>query len=229
MMRKLLSAITLTITTLMVVSNAGAANALIIFNDQADWEDAVSGFTITTEDFDSADSQLLRNGTIALSTGVVVEGQAPNSFAAGSITSGFEAFSGGQILQGDFDPGDAFIISFPEPTIGFGFDYLDVDLGGVKVTGLFDGDNTTDTVDVPFGVDASAPVADFFGILADTPVSEFTLSLTGDDSETWDLDNLSFAVAEEPAAAVFEPSAVVALGLLGLGCLRYKRVLVRKV
>ncbi len=187
------------------------ADAFTMFTSRSTWEDAASTFSMTTEHFDAAEFQLLQDGdTVTLPTDITVTAQAPTSFMAGSITSGSGVFTEGNVLLGDLDPGDALIISLPQPSLGFGFDYSDVDQGGVKLTALLNGDNEPDVVYVPLGVDASEPTADFFGILADRPLTTFTLSLAGDSLETWDLDNLSIT-------AVPEPSAVIALNLLGLG------------
>lgn len=196
--------------SVITTGTVSTADAFTTFTSRSTWEDAVAT-SIITEPFDAAEFQLLQDGdTVTLPTGITLTAQAPTSFAAGSITSGSGVFKG-NILLGDLDPGDALTISLPQPSLGFGFDYADVDQGGVKLTALLNGDNKPDVVDVPLGVDASKPTADFFGILADRPLTTFTFSLADEPLETWDLDNISIA---EP---VPEPSAAIALSLLGLG------------
>lgn len=197
--------------SVITIGTVNTADAFTMFTSRSSWEDAASTFSMITEHFDAAEFQLLQDGdTVTLPTDITVTAQAPTSFVAGSITSGSGLFTEGNILLGDLDPGDALVISLPQPSLGFGFDYTDVDQGGVKLTALLNGDNELDVVYVPLGVDASEPTVDFFGILADRPLTTFTLSLAGDQLETWDLDNLSIT-------AVPEPSAVIALNLLGLG------------
>lgn len=214
--------------SLVAIANGGVAHAFTVFSDRRMWSEAVSAFTITMETFDAADTQLLQDGdSVILPTGIELEAKAPSSFAAGSITSGFDAFADGNTVLSDLDPDDALTFSFPQPIVGFGFDYLDVDLNGVQIVGLFSGGSVTDSVEVPIGNDARSPTADFFGILADTPLSTFTLQLASEDGvEVWNLDNLSVAV-QEPAATIAEPTSVAALGLLmitGLSSRLLKRV-----
>jgi len=219
MLLRSLATVWLTGISLVAVADRGAVQALTLFSDRTTWSEAVSPFTITTETFDTTDTRLLQDGdVVTLPTGINLEAQAPNSFAAGSITSGFGAFADGNILLSSFDPEDAITFSFPQPVVGIGFDYLDVDLGGVQLVGFLSNENLADVIEVPMGNDASFSTADFFGILAGTPFTAFTLQLASNDisdvsSETWDLDNLSFA-AQESAVAVAEPSSMVALSLL---------------
>ena len=211
--------------SIMAIGSVAPTHAFTTFTSRDAWEDAVFDFSIITESFDAAEFQLLQDGdTVTLPTGITLTAQAPTSFSAGSITSGSGVFAGGNSLLGDLDPGDALIISLPQSSLGIGFDYIDVDLDGVTLTALLDGDDELDAVDVPLGADASAPSADFFGILADRPLTTFTLSLAGDSLETWDLDNLSIATEETDAKPVPEPNAAIALGLLGLGIAGNRRV-----
>jgi hypothetical protein len=222
----------LTGVSLVAIADRGVVHALTVFSDRTIWNQAVSSFTVTTETFDAADTRLLQDGdVVTLPTGINLEAQAAKLFAAGSITSGFDAFADGNIVLSDFDPEDTLTFSFPQPVVAIGFDYLDIDLGGVQIAGLFSSENIADVLEVPKGSDASAPTADFFGILADTPLTAFTLQLMSNDvsdisSETWDLDNLSFAT-HKPAVAVAEPSGVVALGLLAVNSL--SRQLLKRV
>ncbi len=211
----------LTNALLLVINSIGTAYAFSLFDKRSDWEQAVSAFTVVIEDFDATESQLLQDGDIvSLSSGITLAAQAPDSFAVGSITSGFDAFESGQILLGSFDPGDALILSFAKPAIAIGFDYLDINRGGVQMSGLLNSGAAIDRVDVPRGEDAGALVPGFFGIVLDAPVSQVTFSLAmADSSEVWDLDRFSFAITHDDGVDVSEPSLAIALLSLTLGSL----------
>ncbi len=202
---------------------AAPAAAFQIYTVRADWEAALAGALIVSDDF----ANEIPNATsITFDSGVVSTGSPATAVVRNNVDPGLSQYTG--VLDAGTGPDDYFNTitwTFPVPVIGFGGVWdSPASSKGLTITGNFDGlgDQT-----ISLHTEMAGAVTGFLGIVGDAPFSVVTLSeeglaLSNLEYEAFDLLDLSFAAAP---TAVREPAtlALLGAGLAGLGLLRRRR------
>jgi hypothetical protein len=189
--------------SLILVPTIGAA-ATINSVDRAAFQAAVSGGTITGQNFDS-----IANGTILTTLGGVTFGASlgsplvTNSFLTTTSPNGL-----GSTSIGFFQPTELATFAFLNPITAFAIDVNTfATINGAYTATL----NTGDVVLSLFEVFPGAITGQFIGFVSDTPFSNVTIAATSGFSYT--LDTLAFGSA---AALPAVPGPIAGAGLPGL-------------
>jgi hypothetical protein len=200
-------------TATLLLSVVSSANAYDVYTNRADWEAAIAGsmpnpwYTITTDTFSNP---IASAQSITLDSGIVSTNSAPpilpNSFnnnSVGIVNPGVDVYDNASgTLPG---ASDTITWAFPSPYVwAFGADFFRVD--DLTLTGNFDGTgNQTISINTAIGGEDG-----FLGVVG---MAEFDSVVFGNNTTTVDgfsVDNASFATKHVP-----EPSAVVALAMVG--------------
>jgi len=188
---------------------SGLVNALTVYTDKTDWENALSGAIVITEDFED---QTMANGLTSYTTfdGTFVTFQSNNL-----VSPPLPTFNDTQVFEELADGLGTTEWSFSSPFIAFGGNW-DLFTPAGPGTGLaisIDGIIQSQIV-IP-----NTYAGEFWGFIADSPFSKVELlkpsAISG--SELYHLDNMVFATA------VPLPAAIWLLGLGVIGLFGYKK------
>lgn len=203
----------LAVATLGVAVLTPAANAFNVFTSRAAWEAAIAGATITTDPFDN---DIAQAQSITLDSGIISTNSDPVGFDDNSVSGGVynNATDGNGSTAAETVTWD-----FPEAIFAYGADFIGVEDGELTLTGNFDGTgDQTLTVSTEIG-----GANGFLGIVGEATFSSIVFGNNAITDNIFNIDNASFGVQAESQSTP-EPSAVIALGLFGLGLGISKRV-----
>lgn len=179
-----------------------AASAVTVYTNRSAWESAVGA--AFTEDFsDAVAPPVIVDGTVVdLSNGVTMTGVGAGGLAFLG-TGGSPAFPTKHV-ETDFETiNTKLVFDFPEPILGFGFDYAAADVNAVWITSPAFGAFAAPT-------NPSETVPAFIGVTSVDPFSSFAIADAAAD-QAWYMDNLSYQVVPEPA---FPVAVLIALSLM---------------
>ena len=192
------------------MASSNVNSAIITFTDKTAWEAAISGSTITLEQFNGGAQNFSDNstGNIAGSITVDINGSGiSNNITATGIFN----------MEPDSSPPDLSNIdfNFSSPIIGFGF----TNLNGVRADGYgvrvqFDGFSSAE-----FGSIVGSNSAPFLGFVSNAPFSSINFFTTG-FNDVWLFDDLVYASVSVPTPATL---GLLGLGIAGLGWSRRKK------
>jgi hypothetical protein len=200
-----------------------SASAYTVYTDRTAWEAAIAAsmsspwYTITTDTFSnpiaSAQSITLDSGIVSTNSGPIT---LPNSFNNNSVDIVNPGVYDNAVQAGNGTASNTITWQFPSPYVwAFGADFISAGEDRLTLTGNFDG-----TGDQTLNVfNAIGGGTGFLGIVG---TAEFDSVVFGNNLEIVDgfsIDNASFATKHVP-----EPSAVVALALVGGSLLLNKRI-----
>ena len=219
---------TLLLGTLASTMPLAANAALMTFDNEADFNTAISGLSSTTINFDSA-----APGTV-IDTGTSFEGVRFDYDILGlplTVNDRWGTTSSPNYLGVDNDAfygGDEFTMSFSSAQSAIGL-YIHTS----TVTVLLDNDFTITTntgLSIDFVANLDTPLNDgnayFMGLYTDTPSDAFTSIVFSSISEyfSFNIDDITYASAStSPPTSVSEPSSLALLGIALAGLLRLRK------
>jgi PEP-CTERM motif len=195
------------------------ANAVTIFTDRAAWNLEVKNFT--NETFSTA---RVMSDFIVFDTGI-------SSESIGGLSANFvnnaQEFNGAVNNRSIPNVSTFLEWRFPAAISAFGSDLRSVDLGGLNITGDYDGtgDQTISVAEILSG-GSTAPCVScldgFFGVVGNSSFTSIRW-FTDNSEEIFQMDNFSFSIIPEPTTL-----AIFAFGVAGLGVVRRRTISTRR-
>lgn len=181
-------------------------NAITVYADRVDWENAVQSGSVFNEDFNEPNFGVITDGEIVeYENGLSLIGDGSGGLVIYRTSNGI--FNTGH-LDTDFESTNTrLIFQFESPILGFGFDYSNAEeTGALLILDFGFGD-----IEVAANDDLLS--AAFFGVLFDQPLTSFTIT-TGTGDQDVDIDNLVFTVVPLPPAILMFSTGIFVLTLL---------------
>lgn len=180
--------------------------AVVTFDSRSEFEAALSGLAVTEDNFDNP---IPAGDTIILDSGIISENSEPSLQASDNSVSAGGRY-GNTVALGGIAP-DEITWTFPVPVFALGFDVFGIVPNGLQIS-LNSGMGLQDFVlaDITGGSGEG-----FVGILSDGPFSQIVFSTALVPTDSFAIDNLTFASApsEVPLPAA---SLLMLAGLAGL-------------
>jgi hypothetical protein len=197
------------LTTTFVLSSVSSAEAFTTFTDRAAWQTAVNAIAGSVTTTDTFSNDIASAQAIILDSGIV----SVNSFPP-AVGFGDNSVSSGVFLNATntnaLDASATITWTFPASVFAFGADFFGTNIGGLNLTGNFDGTgNQSLTVNNTIGAESG-----FLGIIGSANFSSIVFGNSGSGLDVFSIGDASFASI---AAGVPEPGMITGLMFLGGG------------
>lgn len=206
------SAALVTGTATLLLGSVSSAHAYTVYTSRAAWEAAVNQSTITTDtfstDISSAQSITLDSGIVSTNSGNISLPNPPfnnNSVSGGVFNNATQAGNG--------TASNTIAWALPRSVFAFGADFISAGSDRLTLNGNFDGTGIQSIL-------VNNTIGGGNGFLGIVGTAKFDSIYFGNDLDIVD----GFSIDNASIASTPEPSAVVAIALVGGGLLLSKRM-----